>query len=154
MTAMEHQERVGRLFDEVADSYDSVGVDFFNPYDDRWPDEVDATLRRFVPPEIADARTTGQRGPFQSDEGMEALLRDAGVRDVRTATATVSPRFDDPAHWKRWSSSVGQRQLWQAIPEDGLERVQAALFAAVDRCRDDAGRIGFDQQVRYTLGRR
>lgn len=28
---MEHQERIAALFDEVADSYDNVGVDFFQP---------------------------------------------------------------------------------------------------------------------------
>jgi hypothetical protein len=50
--------------------------------------------------------------------------------------------------------SVGQRQFWQAIPGEQLEDVKAALFAAVEQCRDDHGRIGFDQSIRYTLGER
>jgi hypothetical protein len=47
--------------------------------------------------------------------------------------------------------SVGQRQFWEAVPVDDLASVKADVFAAVDRCRDDQGRIGFDQAVRYTL---
>ena len=131
-----------------------VGVSTFGPYDDQWRDNVDAALAAFRPPETRDARTTGAQGPFASDEGMEALLAAAGFRDVRTVTTTVSPRFDDPAHWQRWSMSVGQRQFWDAVPADRRAEVEAAAFAAVERCRKPDGRLGFDQQIRYTLGRR
>lgn len=131
-----------------------LGVSTFGPYSDRWRDEVDAALRQFSPPEVADARTTGDRGPFASDEGMEQLVRDAGFAEVRTVTRTVSPRFEDADHWHRWSMSVGQRQFWEAIPADHLPEVKAVVFAAVERCRDDSGRIGFDQLVRYTLATR
>src|SRR5262249_29876541 len=113
---------------------------------------VDPVLRAHAPAEAVDARTTGARGPFSSDAGVEGLLTEAGFRDVRTVTTTASPRFDDAAHWHRWSMSVGQRQFWQSIPEDRLDAVKADLYAAVERCRDDDGRIGFDQQIRYTLG--
>lgn len=129
-----------------------LGVSTFGPYSEQWREEVDATLRRFSPPEVADARTTGDRGPFASDEGMEHLVREAGFTEVRTVTGAVSPRFEDADHWHRWSMSVGQRQFWEAIPEDQLPAVKAEVFAAVERCRDDDGRIGFDQKVRYTLG--
>lgn len=128
-----------------------LGVSTFGPYSQKWREEVDAALESFIPPDVADARVTGRQGPFSSDEGMETLVRSAGYRAVRTVTATVSPRFDDPEHWYRWSTSVGQRRMWDRIPEDRLAEVQAAVFAAVDRCRDDEGRIGFDQEVRYTL---
>ncbi len=66
-------------------------------------------------------------------------------------TRTVSPRFDDAEHWHRWSMSVGQRQFWEAIPATDLPAVKAGVFEAVERCRDDQGRISFDQLVRYTL---
>lgn len=131
-----------------------LGVSTFGPYSDQWREEVDAALRRFTPPEVVDARTTGERGPFGSDEDMEQLVRDAGFVEVRTVTSTVSPRFDDADHWHRWSMSVGQRQFWEAIPAEHLEDVKAGVFEAVERCRDDTGRIGFDQIVRYTLARR
>ena len=129
-----------------------VGVSTFGPYDDQWRDNVDAVLASFRPPEAPDARTAGARGPFASDAGMEQLFADAGYRDVRTVTATISPRFDDAAHWKRWSMSVGQRQFWEAVPADRLAEVESVAFAAVERCRTDDGRLGFDQQIRYTLG--
>ena len=77
----------------------------------------------------------------------------AGFDDVMTVTHVVSPRFDDPEHWYRWSMSVGQRQFWMNVPPERLDEVKADVLAAVDRCRDGDGRIGFDQQVRYTLGR-
>jgi len=131
-----------------------IGVSTFGPFDEQWRDSVDATLVSFRPPELRDARTAGARGPFASDEGMEQLLADAGYRDVRTVTTTISPRFDDAAHWQRWSMSVGQRQFWDAVPDDRRAEVEAACFAAVERCRKPDGRLGFDQQIRYTLGRR
>jgi ubiquinone/menaquinone biosynthesis C-methylase UbiE len=129
-----------------------VGVTTFADYDHRWRDEVDALLGSYAAPGSADARTTGRSGPFGSDDGMERLLRDAGFREVRTATSTVSPRFDDPEHWFRWSLSVGQRRFWDSIPEAEFDEVRATVLAAVDQCRDGAGRLGFDQQVRHTIG--
>jgi hypothetical protein len=109
-------------------------------------------LRAHAPPGIADARTTGQQGPFDSDEGMESLLREAGFRGVRTVLGTVRPRFENPEQWYRWSRSTGLRQFWEGIPESERVEVQATVFAAVAECRDETGRIGFDQQIRYTIG--
>jgi len=83
---------------------------------------------------------------------MEKLLTDAGYRHVRTVSSVVAPRFEDCERWYDWSMSVGQRQFWQAIPDEQLDEVKAAVFAAVGECRDERGRIGFDQTVRYTLG--
>lgn len=107
-----------------------------------------------TPPNRAPMPARRRPGPFASDEGMETLPADAGFREVRTATATVSPRFADAEHWYRWSMSVGQRQFWEGLPGDDRDRVRLELFAAVEGCRDRQGRIGFDQQVRYTLGLR
>ena len=90
-------------------------------------------------------------GPFASDDGMEQLLAQAGFTDVRTAITTVSPRFESPEHWYRWSMSVGQRQLWAMLPDAKLAEVRDRLMVVVDGCRDEQGRIGFDQDVRYTL---
>lgn len=131
-----------------------LGVATFGPYSEQWRTEVDAVLAAHTPPDLLDARTSGVRGPFESDEGMERLLTAAGYRHVRTTTATVSPRFDDPDHWYRWSMSVGQRRFWDAVPDEDLGRVRQAVLEAVDRCRDGRDRIGFDQQIRYTTGQR
>ena len=129
-----------------------IGVSTFGLYDQRWADCVDAAMRQHVP--IPAVSPASLQGPFASDEGMEQLLQVAGYRDVRTVKATVSPRFNDPEHWYRWSLSTGRRAYWAAVPADALERVKADLFAVVDACRDEHGRIGFDQQVRYTFGYR
>src|SRR5262249_51772543 len=121
-----------------------IGVSTFGPYDQRWTDRVDAAMREHgQDPWVAPA---SRHSPFASDVGMEQLLREGAYRDVRTVSATVSPRFDDPEHWYRWSLTTGRRGYWAAIPNDALDRVKADVFAAVDTCRDQHGRVGFDQQ--------
>jgi ubiquinone/menaquinone biosynthesis C-methylase UbiE len=129
-----------------------VGVSTFGPYDETWAERVDAELARRAPASVRDARTSGRAGPFSSDEGMEQLFAAAGFHDVRTSHLAVTPRFDSCEHWYRWSMSVGQRRFWQSVPAEQLDAVKAEIFAAVDRCRDGSGRIGFDQTVRYTVG--
>ena len=85
---------------------------------------------------------------------MEELFTKAGYHEVRTSHLVVAPRFDSCEHWYRWSMSVGQRQFWTSVPAERLPAVKDEVFAAVDRCRDATGRIGFDQTVRYTIGSR
>ncbi len=131
-----------------------IGVSTFGPYDQRWAERVDEAMRQHLPANFSAPRTASRQFPFSSDSGMEQLLDDAGYRDVRTATAVVSPRFRDADHWYRWSLSTGRRDYWAAIPDSAQEGAKAEIFAAVDACRDEHGRIGFDQQVRYTLGLR
>jgi ubiquinone/menaquinone biosynthesis C-methylase UbiE len=129
-----------------------IGVSTFGPYDQHWANRVDTAMREHAPiPAMAPA---AREGPFASDAGMERLLTEARYRDIRTVTATASPRFADPEHWYRWSLTTGRRGYWAAIPDNQRERVKADLFAVVDACRDEDGRIGFDQQVRYTLAHR
>jgi ubiquinone/menaquinone biosynthesis C-methylase UbiE len=128
-----------------------VAVSTFGEYDGQWRSKVDEALARHARLDVGDARTTGTRGPFASDQGMEALLVDAGFREPHTVHASVTPRFDDPEHWFRWSMSVGQRQFWLSIPAADFVTVKADVLAAVARCRTDDGRIGFDQDVRYSL---
>ncbi|HPU39650.1 MAG TPA: methyltransferase domain-containing protein [Microthrixaceae bacterium] len=128
-----------------------VGVSTFGPVAERWRTHVDGPLRRWADANTRDARTTGQSGPFASDESMEGLFAEAGYHQVRTVTTMVSPRFADAEQWYRWSMSVGQRQFWDAVPADRLPQVRAELMSSVETCRDSDGRIGFDQAVRYTL---
>lgn len=130
-----------------------LGVSTFGEFSSRWK-AVDAVFGRYVPPQLRDARTTGRTGPFASDAGVEGLLRNAGFDDVRTVTADIAVQFDDPDHWYRWSWSVGQRAMWEAVPEDQRETVRAAAYDVLQSQRDDDGQIGFEQRVRFTLGRR
>ena len=134
-----------------------VGVTTFGPYTPAWREQVDLVLVRHAEGEededtSKDARSSGAQGPFASDEGMEQLLAAAGFRDVHTTTTTVSPRFDDPDHWHRWSMSVGQRRYWQQLTPEQHDVVKEELQAVVDGIRAADGRIGFDQTVRCTLG--
>lgn len=129
-----------------------IGVSTFGSVDERWAETVDTTLQAFVPKEIAAARPARRQGPFGSDQAMERLLTEAGYRKVRTLGGVVAPRFDDGEQWYRWSMSAGQREFWNSVPQEQVEEVKAAAFAAVAKCRREDGRIGFDQQVRYTLG--
>ena len=129
-----------------------VGVSTFGPFNDEW-NAVEAPLRQYVPGATRDPRTnTG--GPFGSDEAMVELLTVAGFVEVRTVTTTVAVRFESADHWYRWSTSIGQLQFWDAVPADEVDDVRAAAAEAMEAGRRADGRLGFDQQVRYTLGRR
>lgn len=129
-----------------------IGVSTFGPYDDQWRAHVDGAFAALRPPDAPDERDDAPPDPFASDAGVEQLLTDAGFSAVRTVTAMVSPRFDDARHWQRWSMSHGQRWFWDAVPEAERGDVEAVLFPAVEQCRAPDGRLGFDQQIRYTLG--
>jgi SAM-dependent methyltransferase len=130
-----------------------LGISTFGAYSDRW-EAVESVFNPYIPPEMRDPRTTGKKGPFESDEGVEQLFRDAGYTDVRTARSQFEVRFADKDQWYDWSRSVGLRAVWEGIPEDQRDSVRAQAYEALEQTRDADGRIGFDQDVRYTLGRR
>jgi SAM-dependent methyltransferase len=129
-----------------------AGVSTFGDYSPSWRD-VDSVFEPYLPPAMQDARTSGASGPFSSDSGVERLFEDAGFTAVRTARMTLDVRFRDPEHWYEWSWSVGQRAMWERIPDSEREAVRAQAFDRLDGCRDDSGRIGFEQIVRFTLAR-
>ena len=132
-----------------------IAVSTFGSYGTAW-EAVDAVFGPYLPPGMRDARTSGKSGPFASDAGVERLLSDAGFADVRTVRDSVPVRFDDADHWHRWTMSTGQRFMWELVPEGERAAVRARGSAAAEDTRqyNADGRIGFDQRVRYTLGRR
>ncbi|MCU1459175.1 MAG: Ubiquinone/menaquinone biosynthesis C-methylase UbiE [Actinomycetia bacterium] len=130
-----------------------VGISTFGDHSASWK-AVDAVFTPFLPPQMADPRTQGEASPFATDAGVEQLLSHAGFGDVRTTTMTLPVRFDDEDHWYRWTWSTGQRRMWESIPAEQHAATRAAAYEQLDRCRDGDGRIGFDQDVRFTLGRR
>lgn len=131
-----------------------IAVSTFGEHTPGWH-AVDEVFAPYLPPAMRDARTSGRTGPFATDEGVERLLGDAGFTGVRTAREVLPVRFDSAEHWHRWSMSVGQRAFWQAVPVTELDLVRTRTCAAVEATREQNpdGRMGFDQQVRYTLGR-
>jgi ubiquinone/menaquinone biosynthesis C-methylase UbiE len=130
-----------------------VGVSTFGAYTTpAWQHVENVFAPYLIDP--SDEPTSDEPDPFGSDEGVENLLLEAGFSEVRTSTTTVSVRFDDQDHWYRWTLSHGQRGRWQVVPPEQHATVVAAAFEHLDSCRDQEGRIGFDQIVRFTLGRR
>lgn len=126
-----------------------MGVTTFGSQDERWR-AVDAVFAPYLPQQMRDARTTGSRGPFASDDSMEDLLRAAGLVDVRTAHREVVAEFADPQQWLDFSWSHGQRAMWEAVPVPEHERVRAEIVALLEGFSP----LGFTQTIRHTLGRR
>ncbi|MCU0311683.1 MAG: methyltransferase domain-containing protein [Acidimicrobiales bacterium] len=127
-----------------------IGVSTFGPFNDEWR-EVEAVFRPYLPAEMRDARVnTG--GPFASDAAMEELLTIAGFESVRTVTTTVPVRFEGPDDWYRWTMSHGQRQMWDAVPDDEVDAVRARAAEILLGSPRPDGRLGFEQGIRYTLG--
>ena len=127
-----------------------LGVSTFGAQDERWR-QIDETFTPYLPPAMLDARTSGRRGPFGSDEGMETLFAEAGLTGVRTTHRTIEAAFRDPAHFLEFSWSHGQRAMWEAVPEQDRPRVRAAVAEAVAAIADDDGTIRLHQDVRYTV---
>lgn len=126
-----------------------LGVATFGPQDERWA-RIDALFGPYLPPSMSDARTSGRRGPFASDEGVARLLTDGGLTGVRTTHRTAEAVFHDAEHLLQFSWSHGQRAMWEAVPEAEHSLLRAQITAAVR----EAGTLHFTQEVRYTLGRR
>ena len=126
-----------------------LGVSTFGPRGAVWED-LDDVFTPFLPPGMLDARTSGARGPFASDAGLEHLIGAAGFTEVRTARLELSVRFADVAQWYRWSTSHGQRMFWEAVPADRRDEVLDASAERLEAARDGDG-FTLTQQVRYTL---
>jgi ubiquinone/menaquinone biosynthesis C-methylase UbiE len=130
-----------------------LGVTTFGEQDPRWR-QIDKIFEPYLPPSLKDARTSGTEGPFGSDTGMETLLADAGLVDVRTVRRTVQVRFSGVEQLLDFTWSHGQRAMWEAVPTAEHGVVRAAI---VERAAElGLGPTGFalTQDVRDTLARR
>ncbi len=130
-----------------------LGISTFGAVGAEWT-AVDDVFTPYLPPALRDPRTSGKTGPFASAGALEALFDSTGADEPRTATTVVPIRFRDKDHWHEWSWSVGMRAMWESVPEDKRDAVRALAYERLDACRMPDGRLGFDQEVRYTLGRR
>ncbi|KQX62021.1 class I SAM-dependent methyltransferase [Angustibacter sp. Root456] len=129
-----------------------LGVSTFGAQDDVWR-AVDDVFTPYLPQFVLDARTSGGRGPFASDAGMEQLFAAAGLTDVRTVSRALPVRFRDADHWAAFSMSTGQRAMWAAVPEGERAGVREEAVRRLRRASTSDGGIELTQQVRYTLGR-
>lgn len=130
-----------------------LGMTTFGAQDPRWQ-EVDELFTPHLPPAMLDARSSGRRGPFASDEGVEDLLRDAGLVDVRTAHREVVAVFDEPDRLLAFTWSHGQRAMWEAAPTEEHQGLRRAIAERFEASRGDDGLVRWHQRVRHTLGRR
>lgn len=128
-----------------------LGVTTFGEVDPRWR-HVDEVFQPFLPPQMRDARTSGKEGPFESDEGMEQLLRDAGFSSVHTVKATIPVRFANAEQWYAFTWSVGQRVMWLAIPEESRFQVRKEAESRLAKYAEPDGSVVFQQSIRNTFG--
>ena len=101
-----------------------------------------------------DDRPRVDQGPFQTPEGIEAILGRHGFEQVRVVTEADEVRFDDPEHWIRWSWSHGARAVWESVPEETLEAAHADAVAALAALADPTGQIVQRWALRYTTALR
>jgi ubiquinone/menaquinone biosynthesis C-methylase UbiE len=130
-----------------------LGIATFGEADRTWK-RVEQLFAPHLPPALLDARTSGEAGPFSSDEGVEGLFARCGATDVRSVRRPLEVHFDDAAAWRRFSMSTGQRAFWRFVPEERREPLFHEAAEILEDARTGDGDIVVVQDVRYTLGRR
>lgn len=130
-----------------------LAVSTFGPQDDVWR-AIDGLFDPYLPADLLDARASGRRGPFGSDEGMAELVAQAGFDDVRTVTVELSVHFADADHWHTFSLSTGQRAMWQLVPEPERAQLRHRAEELLATAAAPGGGHVLRQQVRYTVGTR
>lgn len=130
-----------------------LGVSTFGTRDAAW-EHLDDVFTPYLPPQLLDARTSGARGPFASDAGVEQLFAAAGFVDVRTTHLDLPVHFSDAEEWRRWTWSHGQRTHWEAVPEEKRAEVLEEAAERLSTTPVDGGGFSLTQRVRYTIGLR
>ncbi|MGS0685629.1 class I SAM-dependent methyltransferase [Nakamurella sp. GG22] len=130
-----------------------LGISTFGPQDANWK-RIDATFFPYLSQGMLDARTSGARGPFASDAGVEELFRGAGLNDIRTVSKTVRATFRNAEQLIEFSWSHGQRAMWEAVPEAERPGLRQQITDLVDEVRGGSGALNVHQEVRYTFGSR
>lgn len=130
-----------------------LGVTTFGPQDPRWQ-QVDELFAPWLSPRMLDARASGRRGPFASDDGVEQLFHDAGLVQVRTVHRQVEAVLRDADHLLQFTRSHGQRAMWEAVPQAEHDALAEQVRTLVRRLAGPDGGLRLGQDVRMTLGRR
>ena len=130
-----------------------IGVTTFGENDPRWR-QVDQLFDAHLPTEMLDARASGIKGPFASDQGMESLMRDAGYGEVRTVTSLLPVKFQNISKWYDFSWSTGQRAMWLRVPEEERPVLRAKAEALLSNYLESDGSFILNQELRHTLARK
>jgi ubiquinone/menaquinone biosynthesis C-methylase UbiE len=104
---------------------------------------------RTAPGDEDDEPRIGQ-GPFQTPEGIEAILARHGFEQVGITTEANEVRFEDPEHWIRWSWSHGARAVWESVPGERREAAHADAVTALGALADPTGAVVQRWTLRYT----
>jgi ubiquinone/menaquinone biosynthesis C-methylase UbiE len=128
-----------------------LGISTFGARDSRWQ-ALDDVFTPYLPPQMLDARTSGESGPFSSDAGVEQLLSGSGLSAVSTSGFEVAVSFTDVEHWATWSRSHGQRAMWNAVPPEHQAEVMEHAGERLEACRTDDDSLVITQQIRVTTG--
>ena len=127
-----------------------IGITTFGENDPRWQ-MIDQLFNDYLPPQMLDARASGQKGPFASDNGMELLLLQSGYREVKTTNSTLPVKFKSLDHWYNFSWSTGQRNMWLLVPEEERPALRAKAESHLRNYIQSDGSIIFNQGIRHTL---
>lgn len=127
-----------------------LGLATFGVPDPTWA-RVDALFHPYLPPQMLDARTSGEAGPFESDQGLEELCGSCGARDLRSQHLALAVRFRDAEQWRAFSMGTGQRMFWGLVPEERRPSIFSEAAEILEGAREPGGDIVLTQDVRYTL---
>ncbi|MEV8504797.1 methyltransferase domain-containing protein [Actinoplanes sp. NPDC051475] len=92
--------------------------------------------------------------PRRWSDWLIGQLEEAGYADVEYAERRYDNVFATPEHWWGWMGSMAARAAVEAIPADRHDEAKRAVFEAVDRIRDESGRIVWTAVMRFTTAYR
>jgi SAM-dependent methyltransferase len=106
-------------------------------------------------PELADAeRPAPTWAPLGAPEGLERLLRDAGLLDVQVRRVERRWHFDRPAEFFRdmpsWSSPV--KPLFDLLPPDRIDAAASAFATELDAAGGTTGGVGLPMTALFATG--
>lgn len=129
-----------------------IGITTFGAQDEVWQ-RVDALFTPHLPPALLDARTAGRRGPFETTDALTALFERCGAVDVAAREEPVEVRLADAEAWRAWGMTLGQRAMWEAVPERERDPLLRDAAVILEQARREDRLIHLSQQVRYTTAR-
>lgn len=127
-----------------------LGITTFGGQDDTIQ-AVDEVLRPFLP--ALDPRSAEMMARFRTDEGVDELLKAAGLVEVRSMRTSLPVVFTDADQWFAFSMSTGQRRAWLTVPDDQRPAVRARCEELLEAARQPDGTFRVSQDVRVTTGR-
>lgn len=129
-----------------------VGLTWFGSVDRSWEPLYDLLVES-LPEAARPPGNVAGRGPFGSIDGLEALLRQRGFRDVVTTEIRVRTTFADPSQWWAWTWSQGHRSALEQHREHGtLDEVVAGVQPLLE-ARHREGRLSRWTDIRVTVAR-